>query len=227
MNPQPSTVLAIVAHADDETIGLGGTLARHAAAGDAVFVLVMTDGEGARGQATEAAIDARRTQCREACDLLGVKEVFFESFPDNAMDSLPRLQLARSVEHCIAQIRPDTIYTHHQGDVNIDHVLTSEAVTIAARAQPSCSVRRILHFETVSSTEWQLPQQKCPFHPNWFVDINEFWDIKKNSLSIYTSEMRNFPHSRSIQALDALSTWRGASAGIARAEAFMLVRAIL
>ena len=219
-------VLAVVAHADDETIGVGGTLARHAEERCEVYVLVLADGETSRGGAERALLEKRQDQCRKACGILGVREVFFEAFPDNAMDGMPRLEIARACERHIAAIRPATIYTHHRGDVNIDHVRTSEAVTIAARAQPGCPVRRILHFETASSTEWQLPAGQSPFAPNWFVDIAGTWERKVAALGAYESEMREFPHPRSIPALEAASAWRGATAGLGRAEAFMLVRSI-
>lgn len=226
MNYDVKTVLAVVAHADDETIGPGGTLARHAAAGAQVHVLVLTDGESSRGKVSDEAVAERRQQCARACAILGVTEVHFESLPDNAMDGLPRLEVAKICERHIATLAPEVIYTHHRGDVNIDHVYASEAVTIAARAQPNCPVRRILHFETASSTEWQMPLHDQPFTPNWFVDISDHWAQKAAALAIYEAEMRAFPHSRSIPAIEACATWRGASVGRARAEAFMLVRSV-
>jgi LmbE family N-acetylglucosaminyl deacetylase len=136
------------------------------------------------------------------------------------------LAIAQACERHLQRLKPETIYTHHRGDVNIDHVYTSEAVTIAARAQPHCSVRRILHFETASSTEWQLPSHDRAFSPNWFVNIGPYWEKKRDALAVYEREMRPFPHARSVEALDGLSTWRGASVGLDRAEAFMLVRSI-
>lgn len=219
-------VLAVVAHADDETIGAGGALARHADEGREVYVLVLADGESSRGTADSARVEERRDQCRRACGILGVREVFFETFPDNAMDDRTRLEVAKACERYLGEIGPTTIYTHHRGDVNIDHVYASEAVTIAARAQPGCVVRRILHFETASSSEWQLPAHRDVFAPNWFVDISEVWDRKIAALEVYRGEMRDFPHPRSVRALDVASAWRGVSAGLARAEAFMLVRSI-
>lgn len=226
MKRSKSTVLVVVAHADDETIGLGGTIARHAAEGDDVFVLVLADGETSRGQIQDELVARRNGQCRAACNVLGVKDVYFEALPDNAMDSRPRLEIARICETHIANVKPDTIYTHHRGDVNIDHVYTSDAVTIAARAQPHCPVRRILHFETASSTEWQLPAHDHPFSPNWFVEISDYWSQKVSALEEYKDEMRDFPHSRSIEALEACAKWRGATAGVRKAEAFMLVRQV-
>lgn len=222
-----STILAVVAHPDDETIGIGGTLARYAAEGDEVFVLVLADGESSRGQIAGSVVEARAAQCRAACDVLGLKDVFFETFPDNAFDTRSRLEIAKTCEKYLKKLNPDTIYTHHTGDVNIDHVLSAEAVTIAARAQPGCSVRRILQFETASSTEWQLPSHARPFAPNWYVDVSEFWTQKEEALSIYKDEMRSFPHPRSVDAMRACAIWRGASVGVEKAEAFMLVRNIV
>jgi LmbE family N-acetylglucosaminyl deacetylase len=221
-----------VAHADDETIGMGGTLARHAAAGDAVSVLVIADGEtsrnadGIRNDADATSISDREDQARRACGHLGVKTVCFSDLPDNAMDTVSRLSVAKVVEQHIAKFDPTIIYTHHNGDVNIDHNRVSEAVTVATRAQPSCNVKSVLFFETASSTEWQQPLTKQPFLPNWYVDIDAHWELKKKALEVYKNEMREFPHTRSVEAIESLAKWRGASAGLAKAEAFVLARHI-
>jgi len=121
-----STVLAVVAHPDDETIGAGGTLARHAAAGDDVHVLVLGDGVTSRYDertpAAEAEIERRRERARSAADTLGVDSITFEDFPDNAFDSIPLLELTQRVETALDRHAPEMLYTHHYGDLSADHV---------------------------------------------------------------------------------------------------------
>ena len=116
--------------------------------------------------------------------------------------------------------------THHGGDLNIDHQIVLKAVITACRPQPSYPVKRILSFEVPSSTEWQSPNTKSIFIPNWFENITNTLDLKLKALDAYKSEMREWPHARSINAVKHLAHWRGASVGCEAAEAFMLVREI-
>ena len=157
-------------------------------------------------------------------DLLGVTSVRLLNFPDNRMDSVDRLDQIKIVEEQIELIKPETIVTHHPGDINIDHQITHQAVVTACRPQPGESVRRLLVFEVPSSTEWQPPNTYPVFQPNWFEDVSKTLERKIQALEIYTEEMRTWPHSRSLQAVEHLARWRGSSVGYEAAEAFMLLR---
>lgn len=219
-------VLAVVAHPDDEVLGIAGTLIRHVNLADEVHILILADGESSR-PGGEARREYRLNQAQSAANIIGAASVTCHSLPDNELDTLSRLQLAKIVESKIAEISATIIYTHHRGDVNIDHQRAHEAVIIASRSIPDQCVRRLLFFETVSSSEWQTPASDIVFAPNVFVEITSFWKKKCLALDVYKSEIRTFPHSRSIEAVEALARWRGATAGVCMAEAFMLGRDII
>lgn len=226
-----SSVLVIAAHPDDEVLGCGGTIAKHVQAGDKVVVAILAEGVTSRDPARnrdERTDDlselARSAQSANA--ILGVHALVLHDLPDNRLDSLDRLEVIKLVEGLIVEHRPDRVYTHHAGDVNIDHRRIHEAVVTACRPIPGHSVKSLLFFEVPSSTEWQTPGSAPSFTPNWFVDIEETLETKRRALSAYASEMRRWPHSRSIEAVTYLARWRGASVGREAAEAFMLGRLI-
>jgi N-acetylglucosamine malate deacetylase 1 len=218
-------VLAIVAHPDDEVLGAGGTLARHAVKGDAVHILFLADGVGSRGD-DKAAAEHRARAARLAASTLRVHEPDFLGLPDNRLDGLDLLDIVMPIEKAIRKIAPQTIYTHHAGDLNIDHALCHRAVLTACRPMLGSTVLRIYAMEVPSSTEWSSPHPAYAFMPTHFVDISGTQEAKRRALEAYGEEMRPFPHPRSFEALNALAAWRGASAGLHAAEAFMVVREI-
>ena len=147
-------ILVVAAHADDETLGCGGTIARHVSEGDTVHVMIMTNGVGARGDGDEKAIKERQEAFHKAMSILGVQKTYENDFPDNRMDTFPLLEITQSVEKVIKKIEPSIVYTHHYGDLNIDHQITHKAVITACRPIPQSSVKEIYSFEVLSSTEW-------------------------------------------------------------------------
>lgn len=224
-----TTVLVVAAHPDDELLGCAGTLARHAAEGDRVAIAILAEGATSRSDPAQrehhaAELERLRQAARAAAEAIGAEMPEFFGLPDNRMDGEVLLNVVQRLEATIARVRPDIVYTHHRGDVNVDHDVTHRAVITACRPLPGHSVTRILAFETVSSTEWMSPASAAPFAPNWFVDVSAHIDTKLAALRCYDAEMRPFPHPRSYQAVEHLARWRGASAGFAAAEAFMLVR---
>lgn len=223
------SVLIVAAHPDDEVLGCGGTIARHRRAGDQVAVLIMADGITSRtadAGATAQAIEERRRSARRANEILGVSDLTLLSYPDNRMDATALLDIVQDIEKLVARCRPGTVYTHHRGDVNIDHARVHDAVIAACRPQPGHSVRRLLFFETPSSTEWRPPDPGSIFCPNWFTDISATLPSKLEAMGAYAAELRDFPHPRSNKAVEHLARWRGASVGLAAAEAFQLGRLI-
>lgn len=223
------SVLVVAAHPDDEVLGCGGTIARHADAGDVIHVLIAAEGATSRqqrrdrGEAMEA-LSALAEAARLATAILGATGVELLDLPDNRLDSLDRLDLVKIIEERIAMHQPSIVYTHHSGDVNVDHRRLHEAVVTACRPTPAHAVKRLLSFEVASSTEWQPSGSAPPFQPNWFVDISSQWQRKRSALEAYASEMRPWPHARSIEALEHLARWRGAQVGVQAAEAFTLLR---
>ena len=220
-------LLVVAAHPDDEVLGCGGTIARYTAQGVQAHVIFLADGIAARKGMEAEALQQRQGAARSAADYLGIRSVSFGQFPDNRLDSVDLLDIVKTVEAAIAQYQPDTVLTHHVGDVNIDHQRVHQAVVTACRPQPGHPVRTLLFFEVPSSTEWQPPGSASPFLPNWFVDISETLACKLAALAAYEEELRPFPHPRSAEAVEALARWRGATVGVAAAEGFVLGRRLL
>lgn len=216
------TVLVVAAHSDDEALGCSGTMAKHIALGDSVHVLFMTDGVSSRNVEGSEALE-RFSAAQQMVDILGVSSVLNLKFPDNKMDSVSLLDVTQSVEKRISEVEPEIIYTHHIGDLNVDHQITHKAVITACRPQPGFCVKEIYAFEVLSSTEWQTPGL-MPFTPSMFIDITGFIGVKKQVLEAYSEEIRQQPHSRSIENAIRLNALRGNSAGVAFAEGFEVIR---
>lgn len=220
-----TNVLAVVAHPDDEVLGCGATLARHVDEGAQVAVLILADGVTSREvgmSKTQSIIVERHKAARRACARLGVNDVTLLVHPDNRMDEVALLDIVQEIESVQKRCQPSIVYTHHAGDVNIDHRRVHDAVVAACRPLPSAVVRQLLFFETPSSSEWRPPASMSPFAPNWFVDVSHYLPKKLAALSEYAEELRAFPHPRSIEAVEHLARWRGATVGCAAAEAFEL-----
>lgn len=218
-------IAVIVAHPDDEALGAGGTMALHARRGDVVHPIFLADGVGARGQ-DEAAAEKRARAGRLAAGALGASAPRFLGFPDNRLDTVALLEIVQAIEKIIASIGPDTVYTHHQGDLNIDHAICNRAVLTACRPLPQCTVRRIYAMEVLSSTEWGSPSPAHAFVPTHFVDVTATLGAKRHALEAYAEEMRDFPHARSFEAVEALMKIRGSAVGLGAAEAFAVLRQI-
>ena len=219
-----SNILVIVAHPDDEVLGCGGAIAKHAENGDMVHVVFMTNGVGSRNAKLEE-IELRKRATQDSADILGVSSIQQFDFPDNKMDTIALLDVVQAIEELIDKLQPEIIYTHHIGDLNIDHQITHKAVMTACRPQPGFCVKEIYAFEVLSSTEWNTPGVAV-FSPNVFIDITDCIDIKKQVLEVYSEEMRQPPHTRSIDNALRLNALRGNSIGVDYAEAFELVRSI-
>jgi LmbE family N-acetylglucosaminyl deacetylase len=220
-----SDVLVVVAHADDEVLGCGGAIAKHVAEGDRVHVVYMADGVGARGGDFEIEVKKRNEARDLALQVLGVTAWRAFQFPDNRMDSVALLDVVQTLEQVVREISPRVIYTHHFGDLNVDHRVTHQAVMTACRPLPGSPVREIYACEVMSNTEWTSPSL-APFVPNAYVDITLHWGVKLSALKAYELEMRSAPHSRSIPHLEYLARHRGSSIGVEAAEAFMVMRLI-
>lgn len=222
-------VAVIAAHPDDEVLGCGGTIVRHVREGDEVHVLIMAEGITSRdivrdreSRRDELSVLAQSAQ--RANDILGTASLTINEFPDNRLDTIALLDLIKTVEVFLDSCQSQIVYTHHAGDVNIDHCRLHQAVVTACRSIPGQRVDTLLFFETASSTEWQTSESAPMFIPNWFVDITDTLSTKVEALRAYAQEMRPWPHARSVEALEHLARWRGATAGFHAAEAFILGR---
>jgi LmbE family N-acetylglucosaminyl deacetylase len=227
-----ANVLVIAAHPDDEILGAGATMARHIVNGDQVTTLIVAEGVTSRSDQRNTEADGKQLEdlkkvAIEANKYIGVHNVKFLGLSDNRLDQYELLDVIKNISKVIGEVDPEIIYTHFDNDLNIDHRIVSQAVLTACRPQPGERVKEIFFFEVPSSTEWQSTTSTNTFNPNTFSDISNFLEIKLKSLNIYESEMRPWPHARSIKALEHLARYRGSSVGIEAAEAFMLVRQII
>lgn len=216
------TVLACVAHADDEALGCGGTLAAHAAAGDDVHCLIFADGVTSRGSIPAGALAGRDDAASRAAEALGIRPPVRLGFADQRLDGECLLDITQALERLARDIGPTIVYTHHPDDLNRDHQLVSQAVLTAFRPTPGQSVRAVYGFETLSSTEWAF--HRPSFHPSRFVDISDTLERKLAAIDAYALEMRPFPHARSREAVEAQARSRGVQVGWAAAEAFSVLR---
>ena len=221
MKYNKKSILVISAHPDDETIGCGGTIAKHISQGDSVYVMSFTDGVSSRGGHIDYAASKDRVNASEmAAKLLGFSWISRGEYPDNMLDTIPILDLAKNIEAVKKKYSPDIIYTHSYADLNVDHRKVHEATLIAFRPQPKETWQEIRAYEVASSTEWGMQS----FTPNLFINIDEFIEIKKEALACYWMELRDTPHPRSISSIECINRVRGSQAGFNYSEAFEIIK---
>ena len=219
-------ILVIAAHPDDETLGCGGTVAKLTKTQEYdANVVFFTDGVGARSIKNKKKELERKMQCKKACKLLGFNQTKFYNFPDNSLDTIPLIKIVKLIEKEILEVKPNIIFTHHDGDLNIDHNLISRATVTATRNYDK-KVYKIFTFEVLSSTGLNFGKNNNNFLPNTFFDITETIKYKIQALKIYKDEIRKFPHPRSDKGLNYLAKYRGMFVGLAYAEAFRLIKSV-
>jgi LmbE family N-acetylglucosaminyl deacetylase len=218
-------ILVIAAHPDDEILGAGATLIKHTKEKDKVFCLILSQGVLSRTNAKINDVSKLMSESKKAGKVMGFKEIYFADLPDNSFDTVSLLKVVKIIETYLAKVKPDIIYTHFDNDLNIDHRITSQAVITASRPCNPNHPKEILAFETLSSTEWQAKKNK-QFCPNVYVDIEKCIGKKIEAMKKYDSELRTYPHSRSIEGIKILAKCRGLEAGLKFAEAFYLIRKI-
>jgi N-acetylglucosamine malate deacetylase 1 len=226
------TVVVFAAHPDDEILGCGATIAKHVQQGDDVHVVILAEGLTSRSnqhdrQKYSIELEELAVCSERANKLLGVTSLSMHDFPDNRMDGLECLDVIKVIEKHIEKHQPQIVYTHYGEDLNLDHKIVHDAVITACRPVPDSSIGTLLFFEIASSTEWKASGVGNAFTPNWFVNISDTLELKIEALNAYKSEMREWPHSRSIIAVEHLARWRGACIGVNAAEAFVLGREII
>ena len=215
--------MVIAAHPDDEVFGCGGTLIKHAMKGDDIHIVTLTDGVSSRG--SSAGQDERSQGLeRVAHDLKATFSTY--KFKDNQLDSYPLLDITKIIEGEISEFLPNIIYTHHLGDLNVDHQICHKSVLTACRPQPNFSVNEIYTFEINSSTEWNTPTSANCFLPNMYVDISDVITVKERLILYYRQELREYPHVRSLKGIQIKNELRGMEVGLKYAEAFGIVRII-
>ena len=219
-------ILCIVAHPDDEALGVGGSLIKHSESGDKVYIIIFSDGEGAKPQDDKnphRLSDAEKWSAQANCEL-------YKSFnyPDQRLDTVPQIELVKKIEKIIKEIKPDIVYIHNPTEINKDHQVISEASLVALRPMKFPNfLPEIRAFETPSSTDQAPNLSGIIFRPNLYISVFEVWDKKIKGLKLYKKEIGEFPHPRSEESLRALAVKRGAESGLRYAEAFMIIKKII
>lgn len=219
-------VLLVAAHPDDEVLGCGGYIRRLADEGNDVFLSVLGEGALSRDISTSEDVKLLKNAGDVSAEILGIKRVVYHGLPDQKFDTIPLLDINKMIEREIETIKPNMILTHHFGDLNKDHRIASESVMVATRPTADCCVKKVLTFETPSSTEWNFNDHN-KFVPHIFIDVSEVIEYKTRALTAYDSEIRKYPHPRSTEAMINLAKHWGIVSGLEMAEAFMLIREVI
>ena len=229
-----SSAVVVAAHPDDEVLGVGGTIAKMAREQMNVYVVFTATGISSRytdfnlyKEKIEKEILALQKQAKESAEILGVKDIFYLDFPDNRLDTVSRMDITHKIKSYLDKIRPKIMFTHHPGDYNWDHSIVYDASLMAARANPGDYFPDYIYtYEVLSSTERAAQEPHTVFCPTTYVNIDSTIEKKKKAITAYKSELREYPHPRSPEAVEMLALKRGNEVGIAFAEAFHLIREI-
>lgn len=223
-------ILVIVAHPDDEVLGMGGTIARLTSEGKEVNVLIVTDGSSAQYREKYNLNDiiiAKKEETRECNNILGVKKVYYGNLPDMRLDTVPHIDINKLIETHINLLKPDTVFTHFWGDINLDHQIIFKSTLVAVRPFQEHIIKTLYCFKVPSSTEWTPNKADTIFMPNTFVDISKFTETKYTAFEKYSTELRDYPHPRSIRHLRESDIVSGLRMGMSAIEEFILLREII
>lgn len=220
-------VLVIAAHPDDEVMGLGGTIAKLSAQGVECHLLIVTDGSSSQyrdsGHLHEI-IEAKKKETKECSDLLGFKSINYGELPDMKLDTTPHIRINQVIEDVIDKVQPDTVFTNFWGDVNLDHQEVYKSTLVAVRPVMGQVVKELYCYRVPSSTEWMPNKADTMFMPNYFVDIEQYAEQKYKAFACYSTELREYPHPRSVQYLRETDRAAGLRVGLFAAEEFVLLR---
>ena len=210
-------ILIFAAHPDDEVLGMGGTI-KKLSNQNQVHLCVVSEGATAQ-YIDEKMIQKRKEACKKSSKILGIKNISFLDFPDMRLDTIPHLEMNKSLEQIISKIKPKVVFTTPHHDLNKDHQIVFDSTLIATRSTTT-GVKEILSYELPGVV-------KTPFLHNRYVDINNQIKYKINAFKMYKSEVEKFPHPRSIKAIENLSIQRGIESGLKNAEAFEIIKSII
>ncbi len=216
-------ILVVAAHPDDETLGCGGTMLRERAAGNEVYWLIATSLTESSGFSLEQAA-VRAKEIEEVAAAYDVTETVQLGFPTARLDNLPMLEIVSAFAKAVSRIAPTDVYLPFPGDAHSDHGVVFDAGASTSKWFRYPSVRRVLTYETMSETDFDLSADAVGFRPNVFVDITDWLPDKIRIMQIYASELGEHPFPRSNDGMRALATVRGAASGFVAAESFVLLR---
>ena len=232
-------ILIVVAHPDDEVLGMGGTIKKLSKQGHQLKTIFLSTGILARrpleSESSKKILNKKflttmgnhvhdlQKDAKKAAKILGIDEIEFMDFPDNEMDTISNLQITKTIENVITDFKPSIVYTTPQYDVNVDHQSLFHATMTATRPRKNYNVKQVISFEVLSSTEWFFPNR---FTPNIFSDITKELTSKIKAMKAYKNEIREFPHPRSEIGIESNARKWGSVSGFNYAEAFSLVRSL-
>lgn len=220
-------VLVIAAHPDDEVLGIGGTVAKLSAEGVECHLLIVTDGSSSQYRDSDhlhEIIEAKKLETKGCADTLGFKSIHYGELPDMKLDKTPHVVINQVIEKVIDEVQPDTVFTHFWGDVNRDHQEVYNSTLVAVRPVMGQVVRELYCYRVPSSTEWTPDKADTMFMPNYFVNIEKYAEQKYKAFACYSTELREYPHPRSIQYLRETDKAAGLRVGLLAAEEFVLLR---
>lgn len=217
MNIENKRILVIAPHNDDEVLGVGGTMAALSKKNE-LYVCEVTTSK------SEESVKRLRSEAQKAHDLLGVKKTFFLDLPILGIRTEDQREVNKRFSNVIDEIKPNIVFIPHEGDIHIDHQDTANTAMVVLRPHENPTLSAILAYETLSETEWSTPNPKNVFMPNVWSDISDTIEVKKDAMLCYQSQIKDYPHPRSIRAIVALAQYRGSTIGVEYAESFMLIR---
>lgn len=221
-------ILVIAPHPDDEVLGCGGTIKKLAKEGNDVYLCIVT--KAYTPDWTEEFIENRKKEVEQSKKILGIKEVFFLDLPTVKLDTIGQKDINDAISKCVEGVAPEVLYIPHRGDLNKDHGIVFESSLIVSRTKPNSSIKKVLCYETLSETEWGIPKiEKIEdvFLPNIYIDISDTIEDKLEAMKCYKSELKEFPHPRSLKGITVLAEKRGMESGLKNAEAFMMVKEVI
>lgn len=218
--------MVVATHPDDETLGCGGTLLKHKAAGDKIFWLIVTSMKSGGGY-SEKRIAEREREIARVARMFGFDGVYNLGMTAAALDSVPKQKLVKEIGGIVSIAKPGIVYLPFRGDVHSDHGAVFSAAYNCTKTFRYPYVKRVLMMETISETEFALPEGRSSFRPNSFSDISKYLHRKIEIMKEYKSEIGKHPFPRSVKNIEALATFRGAMSGCRYSEAFMLIKEIL
>jgi len=219
-----NNILVIAPHPDDEVLGCGGIIKKYAESGNQVHVLILT--RGTPKMYSNERIENVRKEARNAHKILGVQQTVFFDFPAPELDTVPVSEIAKAISDTIKKLDIHIVFLPHRGDIHNDHRMVFNAGLVACRPVGNYTVKEIYAYETLSETEWAAPFGDDTFIPTKFINIKEQIKFKIKAIECFKSQLRAFPNPRSIETIEALAKYRGATVGFERAEGFMTIRNI-
>lgn len=222
-------VLVVVAHPDDEVLGMGGTIAKLSSKGTEVHLLIVTDGSSSQYKNfanLKQIIEDKKSETNHAARELGIKSIIYGELPDMRLDVTSHTDINNVIENAIDVIQPDVVFTHFWGDVNKDHQAVYESTLVAVRPQAGQIVKELYCYSVPSSTEWNPCKADSMFMPNVFVEIEDYKEQKYKAMAAYATELRDYPHPRSVQHLKELDVAVGLQVGLKSTESFICLRKV-